>query len=295
MQVRWRQLAAPAALGERANVVIPGFGTQPGHRVDDRCAGGTLPEADLLRGARSIPAPHAFLREIFGDSVRTWDRTEIAFLTRADYTVCVKAAFPPGEERDHWLRFRLMRKGDLAAFLCDDGEDAADSYAHAVGIYSADVWSTPHGDGDRRSYAWFCEGMGYYASMALHKTGMTHYCGQESSPKIPPTVPPPEGRYRHDLLSWLQGQILEGTTEPLRNVCGRTLNSLDLLMSLEAWSFLEFLAAYDPEALRDFPHALRAEEEGSFADRSERALQGCFGKGLPELEPLWRAFVLEIM
>jgi len=118
---------------------------------------------------------------------------------------------------------------------------------------------------------------------------------KESNTKIPHTVPPPDVRRRETLLPWVKGQMLDGTTVPLREICARTINSLDLLMSLQTWTFLEFLAAYDTEALAGLPAALRAETEGSYADRTDRALQICFGKGLAELEPLWRAFVLEVM
>ena len=294
-RARWRELAAPVSLGEHAPVQIPGCGERPGHRVEERCVSGTLPPEEIVRAARTTHAAHAFLRELFGESVRTWDRPLVVFLAPANYSVCVRAACAPGPERDRWLRCGLMQEGEMAAFMAGDSEYAIDTYAHAVGIYSAAIWCVPENDEDRRSYAWFREGLGYSAALALFGTGITWYRGDESSTKIPPTVPPPHGRSRAELLGWLQSQVLDGTIEPLRGVCGRTLNSLDLLMSLEAWSFVEFLAAYDPEALRDLPAALLAQEEGSFADRSNRALEACFGKGFAELEPLWRTFVLEIM
>ncbi len=292
---RRREFAAPGNIEETASPRVPGVAMRATFRAGERRVSGTLSAEDLQMAAGTAHAAHAFLRDLFGEPVQTWGRPDVVFLPREDYERCVTAAFPPGEERDRWLKKALMRTAELAVFVADGAERASDTYAHAVAILSAEMWSSPANDPERRLYAWFCEGLGYFASMALFKTGMTYYTGQGSSAKIPPTVPPPERRDREGLLAWLQGQVLDGTTEPIRDVCGRTINSLDLLLSLEAWSFLEVLAAYDPEGLRKLPAALRAQQEGAFADRSGRAIEASFGKGFAELEPLWRAFVLEIM
>jgi hypothetical protein len=222
----------------------------------------------------------------------------VIFVSREEHRRCVEALFPPGKERDEQLRRAITLAKDLTIFTAFDGEGASDVHAHAVGTYSAQQWSIPKAGGkyDWRAYAWFAEGMGFFASLATLGTGMCPFHSTtESSTKIPPTVPPPDRKDRANLLPWLQGQMLDGTTEPLRGVCGRMINSLDLLMSLEAWTFLEFLAAYDPDGFRRLPAELRAEEEGAYADRTERALRRSFGKELAELESLWRAFVLEDM
>jgi hypothetical protein len=231
-----------------------------------------------------VPAAHALLRDLYGADAPTWPPPLLLFLPGDDHRRCVEALYT-GKEREEQLRRTLVIREDLAAFNVSGAEAASDVHAHAVAIYSAQRWSVPKaGDvWDWQAYAWFAEGMGYLASLSLLGTGLSPFHSErESSTKIPPTVPPPDRRDRENLLRWLQGQMLDGTAEPLRGVCGRRINSLDLLLSLEAWSFLEFLAAYDPDGLRRLPAELRAEEEGAYADRTERALRRCFGKGLPE-------------
>jgi hypothetical protein len=88
--------------------------------------------------------------------------------------------------------------------------------------------------------------------------------------------------------------LRDGSAPKLREVLGRSLNNLDLMTSLQAWTFLRFLACYDPDALRRLPDALRSRTEGSAARRSEDALVEATGRDLEELEALWRAFTLEI-
>jgi hypothetical protein len=92
----------------------------------------------------------------------------------------------------------------------------------------------------------------------------------------------------------MREQLVAGHGHRLRDVCARSLNNLDFLASMEAYTFLRFLFLYDPAAARGFPAALRAQTEGPQVDRTVRALGETFGMGLDELERLWRAFVLEI-
>lgn len=295
---RWRGFAAPAAFEKAPPAAIPGVGRRPAYGVGGVLLSGSLPDEELRILAKTLPAPHAFLHDLFGPDAETWNSPLLVFASKEDHRRCVEALFPPGKERDDQLRRAITLTKELTVFTAFDGEDASDVHAHAVGIYSAQRWSVPRaGDKyDWQAYAWFGEGMGFFASLSTLGTGLCPFHSTaESSAKIPPTVPPPDRKDRASLLPWLQGQMLDGTTEPLRGVCGRMINSLDLLLSLEAWSFLEFLAAYDPDGFRRLPAELRAEEEGAYPDRADRALRRCFGKGLPELEPLWRAFVLENM
>lgn len=105
---------------------------------------------------------------------------------------------------------------------------------------------------------------------------------------------PPKLRTRRNCLAYVREHLLHGVHYPLREVFGRTLNNLDLLASLEAWTFVRFLILYDAEGFRIFTRELRRQVEGPLPDRVDRALGRAFDKGTAGLEPLWRAFTLEI-
>lgn len=296
-QAHWRKLAAPVAIEPDGMANIPGVGTQPAYRVEGRRISGTLPGGAVRTVATTLPAAYALMQAVFGNDVRTWEAPLLLFVTHEEYRRCVMITHPPGNERDRWLRSGLMQTPDFTVFDARDALKARDAHAHTVGIYSAGGWCVPKigEEWDHRAYNWFREGLGYFASMTLFKTGMTSFHTEASSMKIPNGGEPPEQLDRNALLPWLQQRMQDGTTERLHDVFGRGINNLDLLLSLEAWSFLEFLAAYDPEGLRRLPGALKAEVEGPYPDRANRALQAAFGKDLAELEPLWREFVLEVM
>ena len=61
-----------------------------------------------------------------------------------------------------------------------------------------------------------------------------------------------------------------------------------------AYTFVRFLFLYDPSAAAKLPAALRVEKFGPPTTRLDKALKEHFGKGLDDLEPLWRAFSVEI-
>ena len=63
---------------------------------------------------------------------------------------------------------------------------------------------------------------------------------------------------------------------------------------MQAWSFVRFLLLYDAEAFRRLPALLREPQYGSELARADRALKACYGKGVDELAPLWRAFAIEV-
>ena len=80
----------------------------------------------------------------------------------------------------------------------------------------------------------------------------------------------------------------------MREVFGSSLNNLDRFRAIYAWTFVRFLALYDPDGFRAFPKALRAETEGAQADRALRAIEKAFGKKADVLLALWRAYLLEL-
>ena len=92
----------------------------------------------------------------------------------------------------------------------------------------------------------------------------------------------------------MRQNLLHGAAYSLREVFGRSLNNLDRLATLQAWTFLRFLYLYDPIGGKKFPPALGAQLEGPMPDRADGALKEAFGRDTDELERLWRRFTLEI-
>ena len=64
--------------------------------------------------------------------------------------------------------------------------------------------------------------------------------------------------------------------------------------SMQAWTLLRFLFLYDPEKAKQLPGALRDKTTGPQPERVDAVLQELFGLGLDELEPLWRAYLIEL-
>ena len=85
-----------------------------------------------------------------------------------------------------------------------------------------------------------------------------------------------------------------GRAYTLRDVCARSLNNLDFCASMQAYSFVRFLTLFDLEAMKRLSDALEKQEGGAQVRRTDVALRVTFGKGIDQLAPLWRAFVLEI-
>jgi len=112
----------------------------------------------------------------------------------------------------------------------------------------------------------------------------------ESKAKERGAAAPPGERTRAHCLAWVNEEMRAGRGYPLAEVCGKSLNDLDLCASLESYSFLRFLFLLDPEAAKKLPAALRDAKEPAQADRADHALKEAFGKGLAELESLWLAF-----
>jgi hypothetical protein len=175
-----------------------------------------------------------------------------------------------------------------------------DIYAHNVGYRSVVSLATPPlpdgapKDAPNEHYAWFREGMGYLFSLELFDSASTSFYSTTESNRKVVGEPPPKVQNRRTLAAWVASQRLAGVGHDLRDLLGRSLNNLDFHLSMEAWTFVRFLALHDPDAFRRLPAALAAQGEGPEADRADAALRSAFGRGVDELEPLWRVWVLEV-
>jgi hypothetical protein len=139
------------------------------------------------------------------------------------------------------------------------------------------------------------EGYGLHLSLDLFDSAETWFVsGGESAGKTTTTLPLPARLTRAACLAHVRDQLYDGSLPPLREIVGNTLNNLDKTRALQAWTFVRFLALYDPEASRSLPGALRGRTEDSKVGRSEGALQEAFGIDVAQLDSLWQAYLLEL-
>jgi hypothetical protein len=306
----WRALSAPRldahavreGTGE-AVLAIPGQGSWPWFEVGERRVAGTFERGLVVWRARRTECAHDLLGELFGTEAPRWDPLVVCFLLPAAYEAYVRARHPDKEVADRKLRSGTFRANDGFAMRVRAVGQAIDFYSHAVGFFTGERLASPRTKGpdgkevvDDDVYPWFHEGLGYLLSLELWGTADSHFFSRtESSAKRISPLPRPKPENRETLLAWVGQNLLAGRGLGLREVLTRSLNGLDFQASMEAWTFLRFLALLDPEAFRRLPAALTAEVEGARAVRADRALTATYGRNLDALEALWRAWLLEVV
>jgi hypothetical protein len=200
----------------------------------------------------------------------------------------VKTLHPEPDKFKLYSRFGDYLCRDFYAIRVWRADDAADRYAHAAGHLTMNARTG-------RVYPWLAEGFGYFLSLELFDRGYISFVSlTESSRKIKFTRPPPAKKTRAECRKWLREQVLARRAYALRDVCARSLNNLDFCASMQAYSFVRFLFLLDSAAMKKLPEVLKAQQGGAQVKRSDTALRKTFGRGIAELEPLWRAFILEI-
>ncbi len=200
----------------------------------------------------------------------------------------VKEFHPDPAKARLYSRYGDYLSEDFYAIRVWSAADAADRYAHAAGHLTMNARTG-------RVYPWLAEGFGYFCSLELFDRGYISFVSlTASSRKIKFTRPPPGKKTRVACMKWVREQMQAGRAYALRDVCARTLNNLDFCASMQAYSFVRFLILLDPEAMKRLPDVLRKQEGGAQVRRTDMALRETFGKGIDQLAPLWRAFVLEI-
>jgi hypothetical protein len=297
---RWETCRKPGdAYGTKDTLNFPGLKEpKPFIRVSDRRVASGYTRGNTIYLARRTECAHKLMRLVLGDDVVRWDRSPIYFLSSSQYEAFIRHRHKDIQTRKSRLRFSTYNGRDCYAFRCRGFKYVLDLYTHTAGFYTAEELVSPDKPGggrDRDKYAWFHEGFALLLSLAIFDSAHSWFTSRtESTGKAPPTLPLPEERNHANCLAYVRDQLYDGALPPLREILGNSLNNLDRFRALEAWTYLRFLALYDPAAFRELPAALRAQTEGSQADRSERAVSAAFGRDARELERLWKAWLLEL-
>jgi len=254
-------------------------------------------DATLLLAGRT-ECSHRLTRLLFGNSVVSWDPTPLYFLTPQQYRDFIHSRHTSEDERKGKTRFAAYRAKDCVAIRASSIATAIDTYSHNVGFLTVIRIAAPlkeDGKPDRARNSWLNEGFGLFLSLELFDTADCWFTSRaESTGKAQPTLPLPEIRTRKSCLAYVRGQLYDGALPPLREIWGNSLNNLDRVRAIQAWTFVRFLALYDPAAFARLAPALKEQTKGAQVDRTMRALEKAFGKKAAELERLWRAYLLEL-
>jgi len=257
----------------------------------------TFTDVETVRIAIEAQRSYAFIARLLGTKVEPWAPYRFCLLDSIGYRRMIYALHDDPDEQATRLNFSSYEHADYLALQADTVDKALDTVSHTIGYKTMQLMIAP-GDGDDRdidAYAFMKEGFGYLVSLEMYNSATTWFhSGAESSRKVRAPVPPPEEKTIATCTRWLQAQAGKNQLLPLPQVFGRTLNNLDFLTSMQAWSFLRFLAIYDPAAFRNFPLFLREKEEAPYPERVAKSLEESFEKKPAELERLWRAWLLEI-
>jgi len=300
----WRAVAAADVPVAEAghDFAIPGaFSGRPLVTCDGREVGGSWPVEETRRLAKEFAATHALTRLLLGPGVAQWSPATVYVLDGNHYAALLADRIEGAAELREALRHDAWRRDDLLA-LRTSLDHAADLYTHCQQFFTLSRLAAPLApddpEGKRRDwtdYAWIKEGFAYFATLELWDSATSHFSSsKESSGKILFGTPRPDPLTRDNALAWVRSEVAAGAAPPLRAVLGSSLNNLDRFDSLMGWTFLRFLALLDHAALPRLPEALRTRNDGAQADRAEAALAETFGRPYPELERLWRAWLLEL-
>jgi hypothetical protein len=283
----WRNHATDPVAVEASSLALrlPGLDAPLACRRAEGCEVASAPGLGDVP-AEAVGRVRGFLRFLLGESARLWTPPPLVFLGAAEYEAMVRALHPKEEEFNLYRRYENYEHRDFYAIRVYGEADAKERYAHGA------AYLTMHGlvgATDDRAHAWLLEGFGYLVSLELFDAGNLSYASiDESKAKAKGDAPP--ARTRAACLAWVQEEMRAGRVHSLADVCTKSLNDLDLRASFQAYSFLRFLFLFDPEAARSVPAKLREAAGAAQADRVDAALRSAFGKGLAELDALWRAF-----
>jgi hypothetical protein len=268
-------------------LAIPGVEGTLVFRLADECEVASAPDLGAAP-AEAVARVRGFLRFLLGDRTRIWTPPPVVFLGAEPYGAMVHALHPDPKEAELYGAYENYEAKDFYAIRVYGAENAAERYAHGAG-YLTMCGLVAERDAD--VHAWLLEGFGYLASLEVFDAGNISFSSiDESKAKAQGSAPPPEPRTRDACLAWVRGEMRAGRGYPLAEICARSINDLDLCASLESYSFVRFLFLLDPEAARNLPGALREAKGKTQPERVDAALRASYGKGLGELEALWRAF-----
>jgi hypothetical protein len=294
----WRACAAPARVERTGHHRIDGvMAVQTSATVGKREVVSAFGEENTgFLAARTEPV-FRFMRLTLAKEPKLFDPTPVYFLDQARYSALVRARHKDHEQQRLRLRIAEYWGGDCHAFWVDDKPHALDLYAHSIAFHNIRFRTLPAepqkaGLGE---YAWLAEGYGLLASLELFDSALNFFVSStESSAKVATTTPLPERLDRRTATAFVREQLLEKALPPLRELLASSLNNLDKVRALQAWSFVRFLALYDPEGFKRLPAILKEQKTDGRLARSQQALRRAFGADWKELARLWRTYVLEL-
>ena len=226
-----------------------------------------------------------------GDKELAKDR-RICFLDQNSYWKNICGIESSKEARKARYRYICHVYQGTRTFSVSGLVQARDYHGHSIVFYTlSDLLSRKDGG----KFYWFKEGLSYLATLEMVGTADLHMVSSRGTgEKVRYTLPAPEEQIAKFVGPWLRANLEDGLCLPLADLCNTGINQLDFLASIQAYSFVRFLALWDAEAFKKFPAALQAAGGKNDRERTEAALKAVYGKGYRELEPLWRAFTLEI-
>ncbi|MHC4955269.1 MAG: hypothetical protein ACYTGZ_15555 [Planctomycetota bacterium] len=296
----WKKCAKPVdAFDTKKTVSFPGVKeAKPLLRVGERQVSSGYTRANTVYLARRTECSHAMLRHLFGESVERWDKSPLYFLSPRQFRQFVYARHRDASTRKRKLRFSTYQTKECAIIKVNgEFRFPLDLYAHSVGFRTMEnIVSPKKADGkpDDSRYPWIKEGVGLLLTLEMLNSANSWFTStRESTGKLQPSQPLPEKKTRANCLAYVRGQLYDGALPPLREIWGNSLNNLDRNRALHAWTFIRFIALYDPAGFRKLPAELKAQTEGAQADRTARALQKAFGVDANELVRLWRIYLLD--
>jgi len=295
----WRKCAASkTADPSDETTVISGLqGAQPVFRVGARQIASGFPAKSTAQFANKTECVQSMLRLTLGADAKPWDLGPVYFLRRDQYRDFLGAlSLKPGE-RENWMKRRHYWGPKVQAFGARDLAEALDFYSHVAALYTIGKISGPFPktDPSRQSPPWLLEGYGLFVTLELFDTAETFLTsGRESTGKIESPLPPPTPIMRASALAHTRGELYVGSLPSLRELFGASMNGLDKVRSVQAWTFIRFLLLYDPDGFKKLPDAIRAQKGNSRADRSEAAIRAAFAIDAAKLERLWRLYLLEL-
>ena len=300
LEATWVACRTPegAALSTLEPTGYPTLADRTWLRAGARRVSGTLPPEALRRLAGETECTHRFLRLLLGDGATQYDPKQNLFCDVSGYADFVRSRQPDAAKQEALLRIDNYSEKGLLVLRARESY-ASDFYTHNVAFFTARDLGSPVRVGAPKELnydanAWWREGLGYFATLELWgSTSTTFHSTDESNAKSRGLIEPPALRDPASLHVWLLRLLESGDAYPLREVIAFSLNSLDYTASIEAASFVRFLALLDPAGFVRLPAELRSRAEGSEPERADAALTAAFGRGLDLLAADWRHWMRE--
>jgi hypothetical protein len=251
-----------------------------------------LDRAEAEQLASRTEATYALLERLYGRDLRG-GFPPVLLLGPGLWRAFLDERIPDAAQRSAVLRENLYVGAECVAMPRETAEAKLDGFGYLVASQAAMAASSPVGP-DRqptRAQPWYQQGIAYLVTLEAYETALSMTWARESMARVkdPPPLPPT----RAGCADWVRRAIRQGTAFQMKDLLGKPHNELPMAACIQVGSFLRFLHLYDADAARRLPAAMR-EAEGSQAEVARKAFEAAFGKGVEDLEALWRGFVLEV-